>query len=149
MAGTYHPARSGAEAEAIVIARVLAAHGDVSLPFVANTAYDLITDLGGAIQRVQVKRAWYEERKQAYTVELRRKHSTLPPKYDFLVVVAGTTCYVLPQSTVEGCASLSLRPEGCKQRAEKQSGRRPHVDAIENYRERWDLLAKEDSRGWQ
>lgn len=126
--------------------RLMAVHYDVSVPFCGITAYDMIVDTGSNLSKVQVRRAWFSERKGAYSVDMRRRHHVGEARaYDHLVVVAGTTCYVLPSELVAPFQGMLLRPPGCA--ARNPAGRRSNVTDLESYQERWDLITKGGSSG--
>ena len=140
MAGTYLPGRSGAEAEAVVLQRLLSQRYDVAIPF-GNTPYDLIVDTGHVLSRLQVRRAYFADRKGCFVVDLRLPRRDALRNYDYLVAVAGVTCYVRSVELIQALQTLTLRPEACSVR--RPSGRRGMVSDLETYRERWDILTKE------
>lgn len=146
----YHPGRSGAEVEAIVMARILAASGNVAVPFGNHQPYDLISEFDGVLKRIQIRRAYEQTGRSTrkgegdcsvrFECDLRRTvgfgmHQIREADaYDFLVVVAASHCYVIPEPLVRGQGSLVLRPPGYD--ARRRSGRLRSFDP-EDYREAW------------
>lgn len=86
---------------------------DVSLPMTESAAYDLIVDVGGKLQRLQVRYT------SANEVDLRRVHSnskgyvvkkTKPQAYDWLYILKNTGEEYLITSCLIGRRSIVPNP---------------------------------------
>lgn len=150
MAG-LSPTAAGAEMEALVIARIYAAGGRVSIPFDHGMGYDLISDFDGKLNRIEVKRATASRSRSKggvgnnslrYECDLRARNMLSktrlpsPNTSDFFAIEAGGFCYVIPTLALSGRQGIVLRPPGFEG---AHLGPRPSV-ITENYLEAWGLL---------
>jgi hypothetical protein len=105
--------------------------------------YDLVFDVSGALVRVQVKAAWFQESEDAYVVDNRRtktnrrimKRQPYQAKdFDFALVFLGelSLFYVFPVDVFIAYGSQIYLVE---------SGKRQRKPRSAEYREAWDLIS--------
>lgn len=147
------PIASGSQIEALVIAKIYGEGGRASIPFDHGMGYDLISDFSGALNRVEVKRAYagfsrgrINQGSPRLEVDLRARSGTSatrlpsPTTSDIFIIEAAGHFYILPTHIIEGRQSIVLRPPGYE--AIKSVGVHPVVNFNE-FREAWNLLNKE------
>jgi len=114
----------------------------VSIPVGDRLPYDLILDVHGSLVKIQVKSAWFDQKKGNYVVDNRRiktnQRSIVRNKYsnsdfDFAVVFIEELCifYVFPCSVFINFGSEIHLVEAAKRQ------RKP---ASADYRNAWDLI---------
>jgi hypothetical protein len=128
-------------AESMVVSELLVRGFNVLRPVGDRLAYDLAVDLNGKLIRIQVKHAWFDERDQAYIVDVRQtktnRRQMLRKKYsdtdfDFAIVYLDMGIfYIMPVAVSNNFASTITFVEGYKRQ-------RPPISVT--YREHWDIL---------
>lgn len=82
-------------AEQAVILKALKMGWGVSVPVGDRLAYDLVFDVDGALLKIQVKSAWFDQKKQNYVVDNRRtktnrrvmvRENFRPDDFDFAIL---------------------------------------------------------------
>jgi len=116
----------------------------VSLPLCDNLPYDLIIDNRLKLLKIQVKTAWYDDKKDLYLASVRSsctnrkvyKHKTYDIQdFDFAVIYVKklSVFYVMPVEVF-----LSYKSCVCIVEGEK----RQRLPASSEYREAWHLIEK-------
>lgn len=129
-------------AEQAAILEILKRGWGVMVPIGDRLPYDLVIDLEGQLKKIQVKSAWWDEKKQNYVVDNRRtqtnrrvmkRSSYLPGDFDFalLYIRELSIFYIMPFEIFNGYGSEIHLVE-----AEKRQRKPKSVD----YREAWNLL---------
>ncbi|MBI2968884.1 MAG: endonuclease [Bacteroidetes bacterium] len=130
-------------AESAVITELLKRGFNVLKPVGDRLPYDLAIDLHGSLVRLQVKCAWFNEKDEAYYVDVRRtktnRRQMIRKRYglndfDFaiLFILESHVFYIIPISAFMGFSSTISLVETKKRQREPKS---------REYRERWDFLS--------
>jgi len=129
-------------AESAVVTELLKRGFRVLRPVGDRLAYDLAVDLERELIRIQVKSAWFDEKNDFYTVDVRRtktnRRRMLRERYDAndfdlaIIYLAGLNrFYVMPVSVFTSYGSTITFVE---------SGKRQRKPKSAQYREKWELL---------
>ncbi len=130
-------------AESAVVTELLKRGYRVLRPVGDRLPYDIAVDIEGRILRIQVKSAWYDEKKRLYSVDVRRtktnRRRMIRNRYgsdDFDIAILYVedlqVFYVLPVDIFNDFGStISLVEEEKRQRLPRSA----------EYRDRWELLA--------
>lgn len=142
---TYMDTKSkGDIAEQAITLNVLKQGWGVLRPIGDRLPYDLVVDINNILVKVQVKSAWYDERKGNYVVDNRRtktnRRRMIRAKYgksdfDFAIVYLQDKdiCYIFPVETFVGYGSEIHMVETDKRQRRPQSA---------EYRNAWDLISQ-------
>jgi hypothetical protein len=131
-------------AESEVITELLSRGFNVLRPVGDRLPYDLAVDYNGKLIRIQVKHAWYNQKDEAYVVDVRRtktnRRQMIRARYsmmdfDFAVVYIGETkvFYIMPIAIFNSFASTISFIEGQKRQRPPQSLK---------YRNNWALIGE-------
>ena len=134
-------------AESAVVTQLLKNGFRVLKPIGDRLAYDLAVDAGKKLLRIQVKSAWYDSKKNIYTVDVRRTKTNRrkmlrscysKEDFDFAILYIDDldVFYVMPVEPVDVFtsfkSSVALIETNKRQRKPKSA----------KFRNRWDLLLK-------
>jgi hypothetical protein len=136
-------------AEEAAVLKALKSGWGVLKPVGDRLAYDLVFDVSGALIRIQVKHAWFDQRTRNYVTDSRRtktnrrrmvRSNYSASDFDFalLYVEAADVFYVFPSAVFVGYRSGIHLVE-----AEKRQ-RRPRSA---EYRDAWNLIPQWAARG--
>ena len=130
-------------AESAVTTELLKRGFKVLRPVGDRLPYDLAVDVNGRLIRIQVKSAWYDEKKRLYTVDVRRtktnRRKMVRSRYeqndfDFAVICINDlrVFYVMPIDVfISYGSSISIVEDEKRQRKPKSA----------DYKEAWELLS--------
>ena len=130
-------------AEQAAILQALKRGWGVLKPIGDRLPYDLVFDVNGALIRMQIKYAWFQEPDDAFVVDNRRTKTNrrimkrqpyLCRDFDFALVYLeeSSTFYVFPVNVFIAYASQIYMVE---------SGKRQRKPRSAEYREAWDLIS--------
>jgi hypothetical protein len=129
-------------AEQAVILKALKLGWGVSVPVGDRLPYDLILDIEGKLQKIQVKAAWFDQNKNNYVADNRRTQTNrrsmkrsayLPTDFDFaiLYIIEKGVFYIFPiQEFLAYGSEIHLVEDGKRQRKPRSA----------RFREAWGLL---------
>lgn len=130
-------------AEQIVILEALKREIDVSIPIGDRLPYDLIFDVKGKLLRIQVKSAWFDNRRENYQVDTRmykanrknsyhKKYKTNDFDFACLAIIEKNIIYIMPSEVFTSYGSGIVLAEA--------KGRQRIPKSFE-YREAWHLIS--------
>lgn len=134
------PSHKGTQAEARVLAELLARNFNVSIPF-GSYRYDMIAEKHGQFRRLQIKCVSWTTNRNTIQVVLHSKNRHGITKYrnnevDFFVVFYKPLrkFYIIPFKDIKGKSSIQLRLSGTGNQQRK------NINLAEKYESRWNLL---------
>ncbi len=136
--------RVGDIAEQAVVLRALENGWSVNCPIGNRMPYDLIIDVDGSLQKIQVKSAWFDRASGNYVVDNRRTKTNrremiranyVVEDFDFAIVYLAElkVFYIFPVETfIEYGSTITIVESEKRQRKPRSAG----------FRERWDLIGE-------